>query len=439
LSAYRGVRIADFTQGVSGPMAAMLLGDFEAEVVKVEPPGGDRLKDHPGYHAFNRNKRILTLDLDTAAGLAAARALIAGADVALFSEAPGRLEALGLDAATLTEAHPGLIHAWMPPYGTRGGWSRIPPHHSLLTALTGVAFRQGADADQPVHLVLPVLWYGQGVLGASAIGAALLERQKSGRGQAVTVSGLHGLSEVSGPVRVLDQPPLPRGAPLGASPSYRLYECADGQWFFLGCLFANFYLKLFDALGIEAHFERLAMDPLLARDTLETVFLSRPRTEWLQILQDNGVPCAPVGPREAWFASETVAEGGLRQVFEHPTLGDVAMPAPPARLCETPGSIRSLATPIARPPVWPPREASAGAGKGEAASPLEGIRVLDLGTVIAGAHAGGVLANLGADVIKIEPAERDPFRSDGGGFCGYNRGKRGLGLDLKQAAAKALF
>jgi hypothetical protein len=261
VSAYRGIRIADFSQGVSGPMAAMLLGDFEAKVVKVEPPGGDRLKDHPGYQAWNRNKQVVTLDLDTPAGLAASRALIAGADVALFSEPPGRLETLGLDAATLAAAHPGLVHAWMPPYGVRGDWSNIPPHHSLLTALSGVAFRQGCYGDRPVHLVLPLLWYGQGVLGASAIGAALLERQRSGKGQAVTVSGLHGLSEVSGPVRVLDQPPLPRGAPLGASPSYRLYECADGQWFFLGALFANFYLKVFQALGIEEHWERLALDP----------------------------------------------------------------------------------------------------------------------------------------------------------------------------------
>src|SRR3954451_20271774 len=99
MSAYKGVRMADFSQGVSGPMAAMLLGDFEAEVVKVEPPGGDRLKDHPGYQVFNRNKQVVTLDLDTADGLEAARALIAGADVALFSDPPGRLGALGLDAA----------------------------------------------------------------------------------------------------------------------------------------------------------------------------------------------------------------------------------------------------------------------------------------------------------------------------------------------------
>ncbi|WP_372786912.1 CoA transferase [Phenylobacterium sp.] len=439
MSAYRGVRIADFSQGVSGPMAAMFLGDFEAEVVKIEPPAGDRLKDHPGYQAWNRNKQVLTLDLETPQGLAAARELIAGADVALFSDPPGRLEDLGLDATTLIGLHPQLIHAWMPPYGVRGSWSRIPPHHSLLSALCGVAFRQGCYADQPVHLVLPALWYGQGVLGASAIGAALLERGRSGQGQAVVVSGLNGLSEVSGPVRVLGAPPLPRGQPLGASPSYRLYQCGDDQWFFLGALFANFYLKVFEAVGIAERWEELALDPLLARDTLVAIFATRPRTEWLQVLQDNGVPCAPVGPREDWFAGEPVTEAGLRQVFQHPSLGEVAIPAPPARLCETPASIRGLARPIATPPVWPPRPPPAGSGEGERSAPLDGVRVLDLGTVIAGAHAGGVLANLGADVVKIEPVEGDPFRSDGGGFCAYNRGKRGLGLDLKQPAAKELF
>lgn len=439
MSAYRGLRVADFSQGISGPMAAMLLGDFEAEVVKIEPPGGEPGRGHPGYHAFNRNKRVLTLDLATPHGIAVARDLIAGADVALFSDPPGRLEALGLDGPTLTTAHPRLVHAWMPPYGVRGDWSRIPPHHSLLTALSGVAFRQGAYADQPVHLVLPLIWYGQGVLGASAIGAALLERGRSGRGQAVVVSGLNALSEVAGPVRVLGAPPLPRGQPLGASPSYRLYRCADGEWFFLGTLFANFYLKAFEAMGIADRWDELAVDPLRARDVLEAIFASRPRTEWLQILQDSGVPCAPVGSREAWFAGEAVAEGGLREVFDHPTLGEIAMPAPPARLGKTPASIRSLARPLSAPPAWEPRQAPAPSGQGPAASALQGVRVLDLGTVIAGAHAGGVLANLGADVIKIEPLDGDPFRSDGGPFMAYNRGKRGLGLDLKQSGARELF
>jgi crotonobetainyl-CoA:carnitine CoA-transferase CaiB-like acyl-CoA transferase len=437
VSAYRGVRIADFSQGVAGPMAAMLLGDFEAEVVKVEPPGGDRLRDHPGYLAWNRNKQVVTLDLDAPPGLAAAGALIAGADVAIFDAAPGRLEALGLDGATLTKMHPGLIHTWMPPYGTTGRWSQLPPHHSLLSGLTGTAFRQGAYADQPVHLILPVLWYGQAVMGAAAIGAALLERTRSGLGQAVTISGLHGASEASGAARMLQEPPLPRGIPPGANPRYRLYQCADGEWFFLGTLFTNFYRKAFETLGLEDAFEALELDQLAARDLLAEMFMTRTRAEWLEALQANDVPCAPVRSRETWFAGETVAGGGLHQVLTHPQFGEVAIPGPPARLSATPAAIRDLPRPAGAPPVWAPRPAKAGSSSSSA--PLAGIRVLNLGTVIAGAYAGTLLSSLGADVIKIEPPEADPFRSDGPGFISFNRGSRGLGLNLRRPGGRELF
>ncbi|MBL8771947.1 MAG: CoA transferase [Phenylobacterium sp.] len=438
MSAYKGVRIADFSQGVAGPMAAMLLGDFEAEVVKVEPPGGDRWRDHPGYLAFNRNKQVATLDLETPAGLAQAKALIAGADVALFDHAPGRLEALGLDAATLTAAHPALVHAWMPPYGTSGAWSGLPAHHSLLGGLTGAAFRQGANADVPIHLIIPVLWYAQGVMGSAAIGAALLERTRSGRGQAVTVSGLHGAAEASGAARALLQPPLPRGTPPGANPRYRLYQCADGEWFFLGTLFTNFYRKAFEVLGLEDAFDALEMDMLAARDLLEGIFLTRTRDEWLEALRANDVPCGPVRRRETWFASETVAEAGMRLTFPHARHGAVAMPAPPARLSETPASIRGLPEAVEAPPQWPAKPASPPAAAPTAA-PLAGVKVLNLGTVIAGAFAGALLSDLGADVIKVEPPEADPFRSDGPGFLMYNRGSRALGLNLRAPGARELF
>lgn len=436
MSAYRGVRIADFSQGVAGPMAAMLLADLEAEVVKVEPPGGDRLKDHPGYLAWNRNKQVVTLDLETAEGLAAAKTLVAGADVALFDHAPGRLEALGLDGPTLTAAHPGLIHAWMPPYGTTGAWSDLPPHHSLLAGLTGVAFRQGAWGDHPIHLVIPIAWYAQGVLGAGAIGAALYERTRSGLGQALTVSGLHGSLEAAPPSWILGEPSLPRGTPPGANPRYRLYQCADGEWFFLGTLFTNFYRKVFQVLGLEDAFDALEADMLAARDLLEGMFLSRTRDEWLEALRANDVPCAPVGRREDWFAGAAVAEGGLRVSLQHPTLGEVAMPGPSTKFSRTPASVRGLPQAVAAPPAW---TAKGAAGTPADAPPLAGVKVLNLGTVIAGAYAGTILAQLGADVAKIESREADPFRSDGAQFLAYNRGVRGLGLDLKRPEARELF
>jgi len=437
MSAYQGLRVVDFSQGVAGPMAAMLLGDLGAEVVKVEPPDGDRLKDHPGYLAWNRNKQIVTLDVATPDGLAAAKALIAGADVALFDHGPARLAALGLDGASLTAAHPGLVHAWMPPYGTTGEWADLPAHHSLLAGLTGVAFRQGAWSDAPIHLVIPIAWYAQAVLGAGAIGAALYERTKSGRGQAVTVSGLHGSAECAPPAEVTLAEPLPRGTPPGSNPRYRLYQGADGEWFFLGTLFTGFYRKAFEVLGLEDAFEALETDMLAARDLLEGMFLSRTRDEWLEALWANDVPCAPIGSREAWFAGEAVAQGGLRAVVAHPELGEVAMPAPSVTFRATPASIRSLPQTLGEAPSWPAKPELVEGLQG--AAPLAGVKVLNLGTVIAGAYAGTILAQLGADVIKIEPREADMFRSDGSQFLAYNRGVRGLGLDLKRPEGRAVF
>jgi crotonobetainyl-CoA:carnitine CoA-transferase CaiB-like acyl-CoA transferase len=103
----------------------------------------------------------------------------------------------------------------------------------------------------------------------------------------------------------------------------------------------------------------------------------------------------------------------------------------------TPASIRALPKPVAAPPAWSARTNSPGKPSGGPA--LAGVKVLNLGTVIAGAYAGAILANFGADVIKIEPPEGDPFRSDNAGFLGYNRGVRGLGLDLKQQGAREAF
>jgi crotonobetainyl-CoA:carnitine CoA-transferase CaiB-like acyl-CoA transferase len=430
------VRIVDFTQGVAGPMAAMILGDLGADVVKVEPPGGDRLRSAPGWLAFNRNKQVLTLDLATAGGMAEAMTLIAGADVAIFDHAPSRLAALGLGADRLTAACPALIHAWMPPYGVEGALSELPPDHSLLAAATGWGWRQAAEGDRPVHQLLPVAWYGQAVMGATAIGAALFERRRSGRGQGLVVSGLHGFAEVGGPLRILKETPRPRSIPFGVNPRYRLYRCSDGGFFFLAALFDNFYRKVFAALGHSDVADLLIADDEGTRNLLDEVFASRPRDEWIALLQANGVPCAPVGAREAWFAGSAVQSAGLRLTLDHPDLGAVAMPGPAVALSDTPARAPSLPRPIAEAPAWAPR--TAGTGPGERPAPLAGVRVLNLGTVIAGAYPSAILSYFGADVVKVEPTQGDPFRNDPT-FLAYNRGARALALDLKSPQGRDVF
>jgi len=424
-------------------MATMLLADFGAEVIKVEPPEGDRLRDAPGYLTWNRGKVRAVLDIQAPEGLSALKDLIAGADVAVFDHAPGRLEALGLDGAGLTGLHPRLVHLWVPPFGVSGPWSGLPEHHGMLAGLTGTAFRQGSYADQPIWYVMPMVLQGQAVMAASAAAAALKDRFRTGLGQAVIVSGAHGNAEIAGPVGLLDAPGMFQGHPLGGSASYRLYQCGDGEWLFLATLFPHFFERAVDALRLR---ERIVDEgPTIdAGAMIERVFREKPRAEWLAVLAAHDVPAAPVCDRADWLKSGPMVDNALRLTFDHPVLGPVEMPGVPIKLAETPGSVRGLMREagaedrkaFARPLPAPP---PAGAFDTEPRAPLAGVRVLDLGTVIAGAYASCILANFGADVIKIESAEGDPFRPFGPGFTNHNRGKRGLGLNLKDPEGRAAF
>ena len=449
---FSGIRIIDFTQGIGGPLATMLLADFGADVVKVEPPAGDRAAAEPGYLCWNRNKRRVTLDPRTFGGLRTARKLIETADVAVFDSRPGELERLGLDATTLLAEQPELLHVWMPPFGTKGRWSYLPPEELLLAGLSGVAHLQLSFADQPVALVTPQIGYAQGTIGANGIAAGLWERRQSGLGQALVVSGLHAVSSIEGGGAITAGGVLRLSrSSRGSAPHYRLYRCADGLWFFLGCLTQQFFLKALDAIGmmelmamegVDGEFANLFVSPgnAVAQEALEAKFAERPRAEWLQILHEAGVPRGPVGVREEWFRDETVASNEMRVVLDHPKLGPVEMPGISAKLSETPGTIRGFVSDAASLDVI--AEARPGPPPGTGSRPprpLAGVRVLDLGAFIAGTFAPTVLANYGAEIIKIEPASGDPFRAYGLMFTGHNLGKRSLALDLKHPEGMAVF
>jgi crotonobetainyl-CoA:carnitine CoA-transferase CaiB-like acyl-CoA transferase len=435
MSAFDGIRVLDCSQGLSGPMAAMLLADFGAEVLKLEPPEGDRASALPGYVAWNRNKHRLSLDLADADERDRFEALLAGADVVVFDHGPTELARLGLEAAALTAANPRLIHLWVPPYGTSGEWSDLPAHHASLTGLSGAAFRQGSYADQPIWYVAPLVQYAQATLAAAAVGAALLERSTTGLGQSVVVSGLHAMAETGCPLSALGGEPRGGGHPLGGGASYRLYQCGDGKWLFLGTLFSHFFAHALEALDL--------MDARVwdVGAAIEETLASGPREHWLALFREHDAPAGPVDRREDWLKSEIAQANELGVILHHPTLGPVEMPGVMARLEGTPGSVRHFMDEASAERVAAfaaPRAPSPAAFKRHRL-PLAGVRILDLGTVVAGAYAATILANFGADVVKVEPSDGDPFRSGGPGFMNYNRGKRGLGVNLKHPDGRALF
>jgi crotonobetainyl-CoA:carnitine CoA-transferase CaiB-like acyl-CoA transferase len=442
VGAFAGLKVVDCSQGLAGPMATMLLADFGAQVLKVEPPGGDRAAQAPGYLMWNRGKRRVELDLETEAGRAALSPLLGAADLAVFDHAPGRLELLGLDAPGLTATFPRLVHLWVPPFGVSGPWSGLGEHHNMLIGLTGAAFRQGAYADQPVWHVMSMVLHGQAVMAAAAAAAALFERSRTGLGQGVVVSGAHANAQIAGPLGLLGSPDMMQGHPLGGSASYRLYRCADGEWLFLATLFPHFFERAVEALDLRRRLARAGpmADPVAL---IEQVFAEKPRSEWLEILAAHDAPAAPVLARSQWLASGPIRDNAMRACLDHPERGPVEMPGVPLKLSATPGRVCGLMreatgaelAAFARPAPTPPPADPAAPSR----PPLTGIRVLDLGTVVAGAYASSILANFGADVVKIESAEGDPFRPFGPGFTNFNRGKRGLGLDLKSPQGRAAF
>ncbi len=458
--AYDGLRVLDFTQGIAGPMACMLIADLGAEVIKVEPPDGDRLQSDPGYLVWNRNKRRLVLDVHTYEGLHAARRLIDGADVVVFDANPGELERLGLDGGTLVAAHPPLLHVWMPPYAEAGRWSQLPPSDSLLSAITGVSCMQSGTDERPVHLVLPQVTYGQALMAATAIATGLYERARSGLGQALTVSGLDGVAALKTGAAVhstvaADGTTGARGAGITYGPNYRIYMCSDGERLFLGCLTERFYVRalellglpeLFTMEGVDRDFKKVGQPPFnhIATERLQARFGERPRAEWLHTLHDPLVPLTPVDTREAWFHGETVAANEMWVELQHPRLGMVEMPGVPVKFSKTPGSVSHFIRPVTldelsahTPAVAKQAPAPLPSSSGD--GPLAGVRVLDLATFIAGSLAPAVLANFGAGVVKIEPLDGDPWRTQALGFIPWNRGKRSLALDLKHPEGRAVF
>jgi crotonobetainyl-CoA:carnitine CoA-transferase CaiB-like acyl-CoA transferase len=433
-----GVRVLDLTDGLAGPVAGMLLGDLGADVIKIGPPG-DRAA-RPGRRVWDRNKRWAGFDPTRDADADALDRLVAGADIVLA----GPAQWLGRAPGT-------AIWVVMPPYLLgETPWGPERESAGLVHAWLGHAWSQASYEDVPVDSVFPLALYMQGIWGAT-VATALVAGQRRGRrtGRLAVVGGAHGgLLVWPGGFEVRrDEPHMPRpGGPGGALPNYRCYRCGDGAWLFFGAFTTAFIDRGLRAVGAAEVLAdpRVGGDPARVRDAenigwitalLETLFRQRPRAEWVKLLEAADVPVAPVGETGEWLDHEQVQALGLRA-----ELGGAVMPGVFVGLSGTPASLRRAAA--ERPEAiagvaWTPRSVAGGTGTDRPAElPLGGLRVLDLGTVIAGPYVGALLGELGAEVLKIErPPGGDEYRTahagrGGVGFPGFNRGKRSLMLDL---------
>lgn len=456
--ALHGVRVIECAQGIGGPMLAMLLAEQGADVIKIEPAAGDALRGTAAFHVLNRSKRGVTLDIDAPSGADALRSLLATADVFLYDWPPGHDAARGLDAAALRAINSRLIVGYLPAYGSRGRWAHLPPDEALVQAVAGLSDAQYRYDPRPVYINIPVTGYAQAVVGAGMVAATLYARARSGRGDRFELSAVGAAFAMEtiawlraeGVIRLAGQQD-----PKGPIPTYRLVQAKD-DWFFAGALTPPFWASMAVAAGLEDELidPRFAGAPMAIANIddrrelagrVDAAFATKTRDEWLRILEEADVPRAPVLSRAEWARDPQTIHNGMMVDIDDPELGATRQMGVPVRLRRSPGRISGpaprlgehnavlsethTATPVAEPGVdTAPRR-----------HPLEGVVVLDLGGFIAGASATMMLADLGADVIKVESPGGDGWRSSGLAFLGSNRSKRSLVIDLKRPEGRDLF
>jgi len=454
MTALSGLRVVDLTTGIAGSVAGMLYADLGAEVVKVEPPEGDPGRSEPGFAVWNRGKRSVVLDPARWDDCARLARLVAGADLLL------------LDSSSSVEHHPAvakaiagngqLIALRLPTYEGPAPWHGGKESHGLLTAASGISMRQSSWEGGPIELVSPYMLYLHGAWAATCGLAALLRRGDRGAGQVVSVSGLQAvLMAVTNFVVVEPTAPAVNTAigPGGPNPTYTRFRCGDGRWIFVGALLEKFQRSLLTCLGIEDILldERIAGDPgrfLLpenrgwVKERVAAALLTDTFEVWRDKLSALGVPVGTVGEREDWLDHPQLRAVGLRVEVEDPERGTVVMPGCPIEFGASPVSelrpAPRLGEHVNAGQDWKPRPRPEDVEPLNPSDlgPLDGFRVLDPGAVVAGPYAGRLLAELGADVIKVEPASGDSFRNLG--FT-YNLGVRALSIDLQDPQALAAF
>lgn len=358
MTALDDVRVLDLSRLLPGPFATLLLADLGADVIKIEDTeSGDYLRWMPPmageyssmFHALNRNKRSVALNLRDQTGRAAFLALVDTADVVLESFRPGVLDRLGLGYDVLAARNPRVILCSLSGYGQDGPYRARAGHDLNYAALAGVMSIAGGDGGLPAMPPLQVGDLGAGALHAVvAILAALHQRERTGRGQHCDIAMLDGLvgwmSPHAATYFATGEVPHPGSLTLnGRYPCYRMYRCADGA-VSVAALEPKFWSALVAALGLPhldgAAFAEGGEGERVARE-VQDALLQRTRSEITALGAGADVCCEPVLTVEEVFEHPQVRSRGM--LLEPGRAGPTAQVACPIRMGEGPAPVRRTA------------------------------------------------------------------------------------------------
>jgi crotonobetainyl-CoA:carnitine CoA-transferase CaiB-like acyl-CoA transferase len=358
-----GIRVVDLTSVLFGPYAAQILGDYGADVIKVEAPEGDSTRrTGPGVEAgmspvflgANRNKRSAVLDLKQPAARQALLALVDTADVFMHSVRPQKLPALGLDAATLTARRPSLVYAGLHGFRADGPYGGQPAYDDIVQGLSGVADLMQRQTGEPRYLPTAAADKICGLVAAHAILAAIAGRERSGRGCVVEVPMFESMVAFNFVEhfygRHFDPPTAGAGYPRVLAAWRRPYRTIDGHVCMMPYTDAH-WRRFFDAVGRAD----LAADPRFATidartrhvealyDTLSEIAAGRSTSEWIALCLALEIPAAPVSRLDALESDPHLRATGFFETLHDPAMGTLRFPGVPVAFDGAP-------PPVAMPP-----------------------------------------------------------------------------------------
>jgi crotonobetainyl-CoA:carnitine CoA-transferase CaiB-like acyl-CoA transferase len=354
-----GFRIVDATQMISGPLATMILADQGADVIKVEPPGtGDLTRALGGagrgmapiFATTNRNKRSLVLDLKRPGGVATLKRLVATADAFVQNFRPGTAERMGIGEAALREVRPDLVYVSISGFGERGPYAGRRVYDPVIQALSGLAdIQRDPESGRPRMFRLIVPDKVTALTAAQALTAALLSRERTGQGQHVRLAMLDALIAFMWPEGMARHTFVGEDVGVSRPSSARdlVFETTDG-WITAGAVSDAEWRGLTRALGHpewqeDARFRTPAGRVKHADARLEltaSVLATRDSAFWLERLEAEGVPCAPILARHEIPDDPQVRANELVVESVHPHAGPMREPRPAARFAATPASLR---------------------------------------------------------------------------------------------------
>lgn len=337
-----GIKVVDASQVAAGPFGTSLLADFGADVIKVEPLEGDSMRHAdegfgPGESAYffgvNRNKRSIGLDLKEDEGKEILRKLVSEADVFVIAFRPQASRRLGIDYESLRKIKPDLIYVSVTAFGEEGPRADQPGMDILAQAMSGFMGVTGERNGPPVKGGAPIADFISSFLLGFGVCAALRHRDRTGRGDRISISLLNGLiATFSNYVTAIDRMGLKVEKQGGAHPQlvpYQPFQDADGDYFILACLNDKFWqnlLPILDNYGefrlpeFETNWSRVEHRELLI-EKLIPIFKTKSANYWLDELEDAGVPCSPINDLEAALNDpQVVANRGVVQL-SHPKHG----------------------------------------------------------------------------------------------------------------------